>query len=99
MSRIKTTSEEFPNIVVAYLLDMMIHSDEDSGNELFNKLMEDFAKKGMFPIFLRYFRGMDPTDRRKYKLIKNGVSPYDKTTENAVIQVIPKNFEKGDQEE
>jgi len=96
MARIKTTSDEFPNIVVAYLLDMMIHSDEDSGNELFNNLIDDFAKKGMFPIFLKYFRGMNPDDRRKYKIIKNGVSPYDITTENATIQVIPKNFEKGE---
>ena len=94
MGKIKTEDTGFPNIVVAYLLDMMIHNDEKSGNELFDGLMDDFKKKGMFPILMRYFRNMEPNDRRKYKLIKNGVSPYDHTTDNAVIQVVPRNFEK-----
>jgi len=97
MARIKTEDIEFPNIMVAYLLDMMIHSDEESGNKLFDGLMNDFQRKGMFPILMRYFRTMDPTDRRKYKLIKNGVSPYDHTTDNATIQVVPRNFEKAEE--
>jgi len=89
MARIKTTSEELPNIIVSYLLDMMIHDDESHGNKLFEDLLDDFHKKGMFPIFLRYFRNMDPDDRRKYKLIKNGMSPFGKTNENTTIVVVP----------
>ena len=89
MSKIITIDTEFPNIVVAYLLDMMIHENEPSGNELFDDLIHDFKKKGMFPILLRYFRNMDPNDIRKYKLVKNGMSPHDNTRENAVISIIP----------
>ncbi len=89
MSKIKIIDTEFPNIVVAYLLDMMIHEDEPSGNELFDDLIQNFKAKGMFPILLRYFRNMDPTDRRKYKFIKKGVSPYDNTNDNAIISVTP----------
>ena len=89
MARIKTDSEELPNIIVAYLLDMLIHNDESHGNELFEKLLEDFQKKGMFPILLRYFRTMNPDDRRKYKLIKNGMTPFGKTNENTTIVVVP----------
>ena len=99
MAKIKVDDKTYPNIVVAYLLDMMIHSDEESGNELFDKLMKDLSTKGMFPILLRYFRSMDPTDRRKYKLIKKGVSPYDNTTENAVISVVPEKLDKATQED
>ena len=96
-ARIKIEDIEFPNIIVAYLLDMMIHNDEKSGNTLFDELMDDFKKKGMFPILMRYFRNMEPNDRRKYKLIKNGVSPYDHTTDKAVIQVVPRNLEKAEE--
>lgn len=89
MSKIKVNDIEFPNVVVAYLLDMMIHEDEPSGNDLFDGLIKNFKQKGMFPILLKYFRQMDPTDRRKYKFIKKGVSPHDNTSENAIISVTP----------
>ena len=89
MSKIKVTDTEFPNVVVAYLLDMMIHEDEPTGNELFDKLIQNLKQKGMFPILLRYFRNMDPTDRRKYKFIKKGVSPHDSTNDQAIISVTP----------
>jgi hypothetical protein len=89
MSKIKVTDTEFPNVVVAYLLDMLIHEDEPTGNELFDKLIQNLKQKGMFPILMRYFRNMDPRERQKYKFIKKGVSPHDSTDENAIISVIP----------
>jgi hypothetical protein len=67
----------------------MIHRDEESGNILFDELIDKMAGRGMFPLFLQYFRSMDPKDRYKYKIIKKGVSPYDTTNEIAVIQIIP----------
>lgn len=89
MSKIIVTDREFPNIVAAYLLDMMINEDKPTGNELFDELIHDFKLKGMFPILLRYFRKMNPADRRKYKFIKKGVSPHDNTNDNAIISVTP----------
>jgi hypothetical protein len=97
MARIKLNDNEFSDVIVAYLLDMMIEkgrAKKDLDNILFDTLIEDLFRKGMLPIFRKYYLTMDPTNRRKYKIIKEGVSPYDDTTENAVIAVVPADFEE-----
>lgn len=89
MARIKITDTQFPDIIMAYLLDMMIHDDEPTGNEDFDQFLAMMDSKGMFPRLLSYFRSMQPENRRRYKLIKKGISPHDQTTEQATIQVLP----------
>jgi hypothetical protein len=93
MSKINVNSEAFPNIVVAYLFDKLLHPDEVSPeNELFNKLMKTMKGRGALPVVRDYYLNMDATDRMKYKIIKDGFANL--TTSNTVIQVIPKKFEK-----
>ena len=93
MPKINVTSDTFPNIVMAYLYDKFIHPDEVSkGNELFNETIDKIKKKGSLPLLRDYYLKMDANDRMKYKLIKDAFEEV--TTSNAVIQVLPKKFEK-----
>lgn len=93
MSKINVTAQTFPNIVVAYLFDKLLHPDEVSvGNELFDKFVVQLKKKG-FAVNLRdYYLNMDSQDRLKFKLIKDGFEGV--TTSNTVINIVPEKFEK-----
>ena len=93
MSKINVTNKTYPNIVIAYLFDKLLHPEEVSvGNELFDKFTLQLKKKGFLPIIRDYYLNMDSQDRLRYKLIKDGFEAI--TTSNAVIQVVPEKFEK-----
>ena len=93
MSKINVTNKTYPNIVVAYLFDKLLHPEEVSvGNELFDKFAAQLKQKGFLPIIRDYYLNMDSQDRLKYKLIKDGFEAI--TTSNTVIQIVPEKFEK-----
>ncbi len=93
MSKINVTNKTYPNIVISYLFDKLLHPDEVSvGNELFDKFAGQLKKKGFLPIIRDYYLNMDSQDRLKYKLIKDAFEAI--TTSNAVIQIVPEKFEK-----
>jgi len=93
VSKINVTNKTYPNIVIAYLFDKLLHPEEVSvGNELFDKFVLQLKKKGFLPIIRDYYLNMDSQDRLKYKLIKDGFEAI--TTSNTVIQIVPEKFEK-----
>jgi hypothetical protein len=93
VSKINVTNKTYPNIVIAYLFDKLLHPEDVSvGNELFDKFVIQLKKKGFLPIIRDYYLNMDSQDRLKYKLIKDGFEAI--TTSNTVIQIVPEKFEK-----
>ena len=93
MSRINVTNKTYPNFVIAYLFDKLLHPDDVSvGNELFDKFVIQLRHKGFLPLIRDYYLSMDSQDRLKYKLIKDAFEAI--TTSNAVIQIVPEKFEK-----
>ena len=72
MAKINITANEFPNFVVSFLFDKILHPEEIvPGNKEFNKFMEVMAFKGMKPILMKYYLDMDANERLKYKRIKD----------------------------
>ena len=59
---------------------------------VFQPTIDKIKKKGSLPLLRDYYLKMDANDRMKYKLIKDAFEEV--TTSNAVIQVVPKKFEK-----
>ena len=70
MASINITKEEWPDLIVAFLLDKMIDGDNVLGeNDDFNNLMEIVEKRGLKPYLLHYYMGSDSNVRSKYKSI------------------------------
>jgi len=70
--KINVNSNEYPNMVVAYLFDKLLHLDTVSpGNKEFMLFMEDMRVRGMLPLARTYYLSMDTKWRVKYKLIKD----------------------------
>jgi len=88
MAKINITANEFPDIVVSFLFDKILHTDEIiPGNKSFNELMEVMELKGMKPILMKYYLNMDANQRVKYKRIKD---IFDMTTNSiSVINISP----------
>jgi len=87
MPRIQVTNDEFPNIVMAYLLDKFLHpNDVSAGNELFNKTAKTLKGKGLTSI-RNYYLEMNPRDRVKYKIIKDAFEGL--TPSISTIQIVP----------
>ena len=94
MAKINIDASEFPDIIMAFLYDKMLHPDEVvPGNEQFDRILTKFKTKGVMIEFRDYYLNMNMDNRRKYKLIKKGLEA--ESTTNTVISIVPVNFEKG----
>jgi hypothetical protein len=94
MSKINISPQEFPDIIMAFLFDKMLHPDEIvPGNPEFDRIMKKFKTKGVMTEFRDYYLDMNKDNRRKYKLIKKGLEG-DATT-STVIFIQPEDLEKG----
>ena len=94
MSKINISPQEFPDIIMAFLFDKMLHPEEIvPGNKEFDKIMKKFKTKGVMTELRDYYLDMNKDNRRKYKLIKKGLEA-DATT-STVIFIQPEDFEKG----
>jgi hypothetical protein len=72
MAKINLSVSEFENIVITFLLYKMLNTDFiETTNEDFNDMVEIMEKKGLQPLFLRYYLNMDPQLRVEFKRIKN----------------------------
>lgn len=71
MAKISVTVNKYPNIIVAYLFDKILHPEKISaGNEEFNEVITLMKAKGFMPILRDYYLSMDPTNRYEYKMLK-----------------------------
>lgn len=94
MSKINLGSDEFGDIVIAFLFDKLLHDNEIlPDNERLNSIADKMNKTAMKSNLLKAYRDMDPTTRVKYKRIKDtfDYSSLDK----AIIEIKP----KGEREE
>ncbi len=86
MSSINITREQWPDLVIAFLLDKMIKGDDILGeNEEFNELIKLMEKRGMKPIFLHYYLSSDSILRSKYKMLSKSLQTG--KSESATIRV------------
>lgn len=86
--KINLTSNEFPNIVVPYLLDKLLHPEDVSvGNKQFSGFMEDMRLRGMLALARTYYLEMSGTYRVKYKLIKDVFGPMAPDQVSSVINI------------
>lgn len=74
------TPEEFPDIVISFLLDAMMHlEDPDEHRSLDNEEFMEIAKalngKGFRSKFLSYFRSLDGKRKIQYKHFKRVFEP------------------------
>ncbi len=72
MASIKIKHERFPDIVVIYLLDVLMHGCEIE-NELFDDLIERIKKSGLKTYLINYFLYTDSSIRVKYKNIRKAI--------------------------
>lgn len=93
MAKINVDPVEFPDIIMAFLFDKILHPDEIvPGNDEFDKIMKIFKQKGMVTNFRDYYLDMNKDNRRKYKLIKKSLQ--DESTSSGVISIVPPGYEK-----
>jgi hypothetical protein len=70
MASLKLTTEEFADIVIAFLMDRIANPEVAAGNERFNNLME-VAKKSIRHSVLSSYLDMPPKQRVRYKKIQD----------------------------
>jgi hypothetical protein len=98
MASIQLKPNEWPDVLMAYLFDKILHPDEiSSKNEMFNKFMIKMKSRGFSPLLRDYYLTMDPNLRVKYKLIKEVFE--ETTAATAVIHVRPERFDKAKEKE
>lgn len=86
--KINVTSNEFPNILAAYLFDKLLHPEDVSvGNKDFDLLIEDMRIRGMLPLIRTYYLNMDVRYRVRYKLIKDVFSPTAPNNTSSIINI------------
>lgn len=72
MAKINLTVSEFEDITITFFLYKMLNNDfVETSNEEFNDMVGVMEKKGLQPLFLRYYLGMDPQLRTYFKRIKD----------------------------
>jgi len=95
MASIRVTSDTWPNIVVAYLFDKMLHPEDVSkGNEEFTELTQKMKQLGLIAKVRDYYLRMDTHDRVKYKLIKDIFEGLTTADSRVIIGSVPEEEEK-----
>ena len=93
MAKINIPAKEWPDIIISFLYDKMLHPDEIvPGNKEFDRIMSKFKTKGILVELRDYYLNMNKSNRMKYKQIKKGLD--DKATTSTVISIQPENIEK-----
>ena len=75
--KINLTPETFSDLVISYLLDCLLHSDEVTKSNRFNELVEIMELKGMKSLLLMKYLDMDSNERLNYKRIKKSLTDKD----------------------
>lgn len=74
MSTINIHPDEFGDIIIIYLLDMIRNDDMLPDNERFKELIDIMDGRGLKQIVYKSFLEMDTTTRIKYRRIKSSIS-------------------------
>ena len=86
MSSIHIDSDDWPDIVVSYLLDKMMNPDEVSpDNKEFNKIINKMKNSGMKPSLLHMYLNSESVIRGKYKIISSVFNDEHQTTSRITI--------------
>lgn len=70
MSSIILSTEDFQDVLMVYLLDLLTHGNEVE-NEIFDKFLERLKLSGLKGPLLNYVLSMDAQNRIQYSLIKS----------------------------
>ena len=88
MGKINISPSQFEDVIVAFLLDKMIHPEEIAPSNIeFTKLIDDMKGKGMKSKLLQYYLKMDSNLRLYYKRIKPSLEIG--ATSNSVVNIMP----------
>jgi hypothetical protein len=83
MAKINVKPEEFPDIVVSFLLDKLLHPKEVvPENEEFNDVAKKMKDKALNTTLMQYYLGMDARKRNDYKRIKD---VFDGTSQDMMV--------------
>ena len=71
MASIQTNKEEYADITIAFLLDMILNPDEMMDtNERFNDMIDLMNRRGLKPFLLHYYMGSPSKSRSKWKQLR-----------------------------
>ena len=84
MATIKITENEFPDVVVMFLMDYIMGNKTTIKNERFDDFIDKMGA-GIKPKLLKYYIGLDAIEKSKYKEIKGIFSG---NTKRATINII-----------
>ena len=86
MSSITVEPEEFADIIIAYLFDMLRDEDKIPDNERIQKVMDIMKKTGLKTHLYQAFISMDTDTRVKYKRVKGAI--HGEGNSNTLIKVL-----------
>ena len=69
MGSIITTPEDYQNVLIAYLLDLLVHGNP-TDNEVFDELLKKIKQMGLKSHVLNAFLEMDQQARVQYRMIR-----------------------------
>lgn len=88
MANLNLTKSEFADLVVAFIFDSIVNSDEVVvENQKYHELIDNIARRGAKPLFTKYYLDMSADDRLNYKKLKRTLETGGTT--KSVIQVKP----------
>jgi len=70
MATIKIKNNEFPDLIIMYLMDYLMDNKFEKENETFDAFIEKLSKNGIKPQLLKYYIGLDSIKKSKFKEIK-----------------------------
>jgi hypothetical protein len=73
MSTIKIHPDEFADVMMAYLYDMLRDEENLPNNEDFKYLVDQLDKKGIRPLLYNHYLGMNSHTRIRYKMVKKAL--------------------------
>lgn len=86
MSSIVIHPDNFPDIVIAYLLDNCVHEDKITKNqEGLKKLITKLNQAGIRPTLLQEFLTSNANIRYKYKMIRDALNGKMTTQQNITL--------------
>ena len=85
MAIVDVHPDEFADLVMAYLLDMVRHDEMRPDNERFTKFIELMESRGMKQVTYEAFLDMNTNTRIKYKRMKDAITADGKSSTRIVI--------------
>ena len=88
MANLILTRSEFADLVVAFIFDTIVNSDEVVvENEKYHELIDKIARRGAKPLFTKYYLDMKADERLNYKKLKRTLEVGGTT--KSMIQIRP----------